>query len=784
MSHPGAVMSWKLGGLLGGGGVTMRAAPCPNQELALSNRVYTTQKDLASSGMRANVDGLYLATLSSGVRSSSAAPASYVYSIAAFAAVEPGCLAFNAVQRRELQVAIGDDVTLVPFSWPGGKIVDAAAATFEIDALKSAAAGMTIDGDQLVELLGRRLRGQVVSLGQTFVVDFYGTNLTAKAASLASEAGDQVRVAALGAAAEIFVSKAPGTKLKLSGGGGERRPKEIFRADFDFEKMGIGGLDKEFSAIFRRAFASRVFPPAVVSKLGVSHVKGMLLYGPPGTGKTLIARQIGKMLNGREPQVVNGPEILNKFVGQSEENIRKLFEAAEAEYAEAGDASELHIIIFDEIDAICKQRGSAGAGAAGSVHDTVVNQLLSKIDGVNSLNNILVIGMTNRKDMIDEALLRPGRLEVHVEISLPDEHGRAQILRIHTSKMRDNKMLGPDVSVESIAARSKNYSGAELEGVCKSAASHAMNRLVDFRNLHAAVDGAKVLVTADDFSRALEDVQPALGATKDDFARCLLGGFLVHGPRAQSLLAAGALFRDEVAHSTGNPLLSVLIEGSAGTGKTALAAKLAVESGFPFVRLISPEQFVGYSEPAKCAALARVFDDAHKSPLSVVVLDNIERMIEYAPIGPRFSNVLLQTLLVLVKSMPPPGRRLLILATTGDIDVMEQLSVRTAFNATLSTLPLNVKEVAAVVDGTAISSPVAFDTDVAGDNGGTAVGTVGAAVRFPSSAQRSTAIELLAAEGMGIKKLLMVLEMARQEAADGTYSVDMKRLTSVLQNVA
>ncbi len=95
--------------------------------------------------------------------------------------------------------------------------------------------------------------------------------------------------------------------------------------------MGIGGLDKEFSAIFRRAFASRIFPPNLVERLGIQHVKGILLYGPPGTGKTLMARQIGKMLNANEPLIVNGPEVLNKFVGQSEENIRKLFAPAEAE---------------------------------------------------------------------------------------------------------------------------------------------------------------------------------------------------------------------------------------------------------------------------------------------------------------------------------------------------------------------------------------------------------------------------------------------------------------------
>jgi len=95
--------------------------------------------------------------------------------------------------------------------------------------------------------------------------------------------------------------------------------------------MGIGGLDAEFGAIFRRAFASRVFPPGLVDKLGIQHVKGILLHGPPGTGKTLMARQIGKMLNAREPKIVNGPEILNKFVGASEENIRKLFADAESE---------------------------------------------------------------------------------------------------------------------------------------------------------------------------------------------------------------------------------------------------------------------------------------------------------------------------------------------------------------------------------------------------------------------------------------------------------------------
>jgi vesicle-fusing ATPase len=128
------------------------------------------------------------------------------------------------------------------------------------------------------------------------------------------------------------------------------------------------------------------------------------------------------VLNVHEPKVVNGPEIFDKFVGGSEENIRKLFADAEIEQQQKGDDSDLHVIIFDEIDAICRKRGSTNSGTG--VNESVVNQLLSKIDGVESLTNILIIGMTNRLDMIDEALLRPGRFEIHLEIGLPDEKGR------------------------------------------------------------------------------------------------------------------------------------------------------------------------------------------------------------------------------------------------------------------------------------------------------------------------------------------------------------------------
>jgi vesicle-fusing ATPase len=127
-------------------------------------------------------------------------------------------------------------------------------------------------------------------------------------------------------------------------------------------------------------------------------------------------------------------------------------------------------------------------------HDTIVNQLLTKIDGVDALNNILLIGMTNRRDMLDEAMLRPGRLEVQIEIGLPDEAGRAQILKIHTSRMAANSFLAPDVDLARLAEATKNFSGAELEGLVKSAASFALNRNVDINDLHKPLDEDNIKV--------------------------------------------------------------------------------------------------------------------------------------------------------------------------------------------------------------------------------------------------------------------------------------------------
>ncbi len=234
---------------------------------------------------------------------------------------------------------------------------------------------------------------------------------------------------------------------------------------FNAKALGIGGFDDSFLDIFKRAFVSRVCSAKTMAKYGIRHVKGILLHGPTGTGKTLIARKLSALLTDIEPTIVNGPELLNKYVGQSESNVRNIFSAAKSR------PEKLHVYIFDEIDSICRSRTNGTDGS--STMDNMVNQLLTIIDGVNSCNNILIIGTTNRKDLIDPAVLRAGRIELHIHVPLPDFKSRIEIFKIHTLKMTKNSLL-KKLDYDYLASQTKNCSGADIETIVKDAVSIAM----------------------------------------------------------------------------------------------------------------------------------------------------------------------------------------------------------------------------------------------------------------------------------------------------------------------
>lgn len=225
----------------------------------------------------------------------------------------------------------------------------------------------------------------------------------------------------------------------------------------------------------RRTFESRCVSDQLRKEMDITHTKGVLLYGPPGTGKTLIARKISGILGCAEPKIVNSPEVESKWVGEAEKNIRALFEDAIKEQEEKGSKSGLHVIIFDELDAIAKRRG----GAHAKSRDGAINQLLCSLDGIQELENVIIFGLTNRMDALDPALLRPGRLEVQLEIGLPDADARADILEIHTANMRKYGRIDETVDFQALAQYSNGFSGADLAGFVRNAQSLALEEFVE-----------------------------------------------------------------------------------------------------------------------------------------------------------------------------------------------------------------------------------------------------------------------------------------------------------------
>eukprot|EP00047_Mylnosiga_fluctuans_P001953 m.222546 g.222546 ORF g.222546 m.222546 type:complete len:771 (+) comp10784_c0_seq1:3-2315(+) len=728
----------------------MSVGKCPTDALAVTNKVFA-----APGFLPPDVKHIRLTPTSN---------IPYICTVDSAPEMKGDELGFNMMQRRWMNLSLKEVIDVVPYVPSPSAVVGQ--LVMDLDFLKKGTVNNTrFDSDDMARQFLATFANVMFAQQQPFVFEYVNEKEKSKAqfsvtvkklvgidlsllGKKSSGSGELTEGLVVRETSLVFESENVGLSGSARGQSAKRSP---INPNWNFQDMGIGGLDEEFGVMFRRAFASRVMPLEMVEKLGIKHVRGMLLFGPPGTGKTLMARQIGKMLQGREPKIVNGPEILNKYVGESEANIRKLFEDAEAEYKAKGENSSLHIIIFDEIDAICKSRGSVQSGTG--VQDSVVNQLLSKIDGVNSLNNILLIGMTNRIDMLDEALLRPGRLELKIQIGLPNEQGRYQIYMIHTRKMRENKLMGADVDLKDLAARSKNFSGAEIEGLIRSAISFATHRCVKSTNV-AEVDEKALMnltVVRDDFENALAEVVPAFGVSSEELQECCKNGIVRWGAPVTRILRDGTLFVQQVQNSARTPLVSVLLHGAVGSGKTALAARLALDSGFPLIKIVTPERMVGYSEQSRCSEMAKVFEDAYKSPMSVVVVDDIERLLDYVPIGPRFSNTVLQTLLILLKKAPKQGRKLLIIGTTSNKAILQEMGMMDVFSASVHVENLSSGE--QVIE--ALKSINVFNPEE--------IKQISGSLNGPTFKVEHLGDAVLS---IGIKKLFMLAEMAAQETDD------------------
>jgi vesicle-fusing ATPase len=446
--------------------------------------------------------------------------------------------------------------------------------------------------------------------------------------------------------------------------------KELFKGDFNFTEMGIGGLDKQFEIIFRRAFSSRLIPEKVLRNLGINHIRGLMLYGPAGTGKTLIARQIGKILNCEEPKIVNGPSLLSSYIGKSEENVRNLFAEAMADKG----CKKLHLIILDEFDSLGRKRGTLGSDAG--VADKIVNQFLSMIDGSDSLNNILLIGMTNRLDMLDEALLRPGRFEVQIEIGLPDEKGRFDILKIHTNKMNKSGYLHHEVNLEEIAGITKNFTGAELESVIKNAVSYSIAKELDPSNLSSAKD-INPIVTQTELVRSVNEIKPQYGSVSKEIEIITSVQFELYGVEYTQKYND---IIDKIKNLSKGNILSILIQGDSYVGKTTFACQIAKNCGLGCIKFISSETLMDYTFKEK--QIYDIFEQGYRTESFVLVLDSIEKLMEYSKLGNIYNNKILQAIYTILSKIIEYPKLIVVILTSSNRQLMRELEINTLCNYT------------------------------------------------------------------------------------------------------
>jgi transitional endoplasmic reticulum ATPase len=271
--------------------------------------------------------------------------------------------------------------------------------------------------------------------------------------------------------------------------------REVFIEVPDVTWAQVGGLESTKERM-RETVQWPLEYPEVFDQMDLDSPRGVLLYGPPGTGKTLLAKAVASEAKNNFISV-KGPELLNKYVGESEKGVREIFEKARQ--------NAPTVIFFDEIDAIAGQRGRQ-MGDSG-VGERVVSQLLSELDGIESLEDVVVIATTNRPDLIDDALLRPGRLDRHIHVPIPDQAARRAIFEIHTR----NKPLADSVDLDELARRTENYVGADIEAVCREATMQATREFINSVEPEEAAKGAQnVRVTAEHFEHALKEVSPSI----------------------------------------------------------------------------------------------------------------------------------------------------------------------------------------------------------------------------------------------------------------------------------
>jgi transitional endoplasmic reticulum ATPase len=375
----------------------------------------------------------------------------------------------------------------------------------------------------------------------------------------------------------------------------------------------IGGLKNEVQKV-REMLELPLRHPEIFERIGIEAPKGVLLHGPPGTGKTLLAKAVASETNANFYSI-SGPEIMSKFYGESEERLREIFKEAEE--------NAPSIIFIDEIDSIAPKREEV----SGDVEKRIVSQLLTLMDGIKSRGKLVVIGATNRPNAIDPALRRPGRFDREIEIGIPDEKGRLDILMIHTRGMPQTD----DVDLASVARVTHGFVGADLEALCKEAAMRSLRRILPEINLDQPKIPAEVLnkikITKADFEEALREIQPSamreVLVQRPNIRWEDIGGLeQVKEELAEAIewpLKHGDLFTEADV----KPPKGLLLYGPPGTGKTMIAKAVATTSEANFISVKGPEllsKWVGESEKG----VREIFRKARQAAPCVIFFDELD----------------------------------------------------------------------------------------------------------------------------------------------------------------
>ncbi|MFZ2455637.1 MAG: CDC48 family AAA ATPase [Candidatus Altiarchaeia archaeon] len=375
----------------------------------------------------------------------------------------------------------------------------------------------------------------------------------------------------------------------------------------------IGGLKDELGRV-REMIELPMKHPELFERLGIKPPKGVLLFGPPGTGKTLIAKAVASETNAHFISL-NGPEIMDKYYGESERKLREIFKEAEE--------NAPSIIFIDEVDSIAPKREET----RGEVERRVVAQLLALMDGMEARGNVIVIAATNREDSIDPALRRPGRFDREIEIGVPDKEGREEILQIHTRGMP----LDKDVNLKEIASSTHGFVGADLDALSRESAMKALKKVLPKIDLDKEEIPTSVLETLKvrkaDFVEAMKEVSPSalreIMVEVPDLKWSDIGGLGEVKMRLQEAVEWPLKHPEAFKRMGIRPTKAILLHGPPGCGKTLLAKAAATESEANFIAVKGPQllsMWVGESEKG----IREVFKKAKQVAPTIILFDEID----------------------------------------------------------------------------------------------------------------------------------------------------------------